>query len=160
MRILTCSIALTLLSCGYSFHGAPRRVRVEPIQEHGPDLDAAVEVSAAVRRAIARGPSTVLVERAADLTLELTLAGATSVPSPFSDSSRRAAESTERIRIRATLTSTSGRVVFQGDELLGEADYVSPPGEIATIEGARRTALARAAERLAQQLAAKIRQAR
>ncbi|MBI2374982.1 MAG: hypothetical protein HYV07_13380 [Deltaproteobacteria bacterium] len=148
---------LASMSCGFGFHGTSRAIRVEAVETAGSDLDASAELEKALRIAIARGPGTVLDDANPSRVLRVRLLEATNSPAPTSDPGRRAGESVAFVKIRATLTSTSGMVVFSVDELVADSPFVSPPGEVAALEGRRRLAVARAAEDLADALLARIR---
>lgn len=146
-----------LVACGYTVgavrpaHG-PRAIRVAPIEERGIDVDAAAQVARAVRRRIAMGPSTSLEEDRPEAILKVRLLEAKDALSPMSDPRLRAAEYVAQIRLQGTLSSTVGRTLWRSPVLVGEAHFMSMPGSIEALDGARRRALAQAADQAADRL--------
>jgi hypothetical protein len=149
----------SLASCGYSI-GAGRApggltsLAVETKDQEALDVDAAALVSRAVRRAIARGPSTQLAEEGAEGTLRVRLIEARADLAPLADPRLRAAQYRAEIRLVATLVRTDGKLLWTSSLIVGEAPYLSTPGALERLDGARRRALERAAEDAADRLVA------
>jgi hypothetical protein len=159
MRLAAWIHALLLVGCGYTIGpgrtpGGVRTIAVARIEEPGLDLDAAAMVAESVRRAVARGPSTELASSGADATVEVKLLESSSGLAPLADPSTRAAQYRAIIRLTAVLTKSDGRVLWRSSVVTGEAPYLSMPGKLEALDGARRRALAQAADDAATKLLA------
>jgi hypothetical protein len=156
------AIALLLVSCGYTLGpgrtpGGVRALAVAKIDEPGLDLDAAALVAESVRRAVARGPSTELAPSGSEeATVEIRLLESSSGLAPLADPATRAAQYRAIIRLTAVLTKSDGRVLWRSAIVTGEAPYLSMPGKLEALDGARRRALAQAADDAAAKLMALI----
>lgn len=144
-------------ACGYTVGrvapaNGPRAISVAPIEERGIDVDAAAMVARAVRRRVAMGPSTVLEEDRPEAVLSVSLIEAGHALSPMSDPRLRAAEYVAQIRLQGTLSSTAGAALWRSPVVVGEAHFMSMPGPIESLDGARRRALAQAADEAAERL--------
>jgi hypothetical protein len=145
-------------SCGYSVGavrtpGNVRRISVAPVQEDGIDIDAAALVAREVRRKIANGMSTTLSdEENAQAVLAVTLLDSDAKLAPLADPGLRAAQYVAVVRIRGTLTSTAGKALWKSGVISAEAPYLSVPDDLEALDGARRRALAQAAESAAARL--------
>lgn len=150
--------ALGLASCGYTFGRDLRPISVAPIKEPGIDVDAAPLLTAAIRHAVARGPGTRLAgEESGAALLQVELLSSTSGLTSFADPAVRAAQYRAVVNVRATLVGANGKTLWQSSVITGEAPYLSTPGAIEKLEGARRRALERAAEDAAERLVASLR---
>ena len=152
-------LVLSLFSgCGYGLARARapsgiETVHVEVSDERGLDVDAAAYVSRAIRAAVARGPALALAnESTSDGVLEVKLIDASTPLAPFADPSLRAAQYRAEVRLLATLARADGRVVWRSSLIVAEAPYLSTPGRLEMLDGARRRALEVAARRAAEQL--------
>lgn len=151
------ALAALVAACGYTVGAVrpangPRALRVEAIEERGIDVDAAAQVARAVRRRVAMGPSTRLEEDAPEAVLSIRLLDARHALSPMSDPRLRAAEYVAQVRLLGTLSSTVGRSLWRSPVVVGEAHFMSMPGSMESLDGARRRALAQAAEQAADRL--------
>lgn len=150
-------LAGVLAACGYTVgavrpaHG-PRALKVAAIEERGIDVDAAAQVARAVRRRVAMGPSTRLEEHEPEAVLSVRLLDARHALSSLSDPRLRAAEYVAQIRLQGTVSSTVGRPLWRSPVVVGEAHFMSMPGGVESLDGARRRALAQAAEQAADRL--------
>ena len=157
MRAWSVAALIALSACGYTVGARPpagaRRIHVAPIVEHGVEADAAGVVAVAVRRTIARGPSTTLVDPdLAAATLQVEIIDTSAPVAPGADPAARAAEYASRVRLSAALVHRDGRVLWRSSSAAGEALFVSVPGPMEALEGARRRALAEAARDAADAL--------
>jgi hypothetical protein len=154
-RFVAIIVALSAASCGYSFApraGAARPIHVAPIAEPGIDVDAAAWVNVAVRHAVARSPSTRLVAREeAYATLEVEMVNSAAALAPLADPGLRASQYHAVLVLRGKLVDKTGRVLWRS-EATGDVPFLSTPGPIETLDGARRRALQRAAEEAADRL--------
>jgi hypothetical protein len=143
------------VACGYGV-GATRAISVgKLVDAQAIDVDAAALVTNAVRRAVARGPRTRLVESdAADAHLEVELLSTDSPLAPFADPAARAAQYRATVTVRGRLVDRGGKIVWTSNAITGEARYLSVSGAVEALEGARRRALERAAEDAAERLLA------
>ncbi|MCC7383592.1 MAG: hypothetical protein IT384_17260 [Deltaproteobacteria bacterium] len=146
-------------ACGYQLGAATgvQNLAVHVEDQRGLDVDAEALVAGALRRTIARGPGTSLApDGEEEATLRVQLIDARSGLSPLADPSLRAAQYRAEIRVVATLLGSDGRVLWRSSVLSGEASYLSRPGGLEVLDGARRSALARAAEDVAERLRASL----
>lgn len=152
------ALALALCACGYGAASPGARViAVRALEERGIDVDAGAEVLGAVRRAIARGPALRLAGAPdADAELALELVGTTTELEAFADPAARAAEYRAVIHVRGTLYSADGSTLWRSAVITGEAPFLSTPGPIERLDGARRLALQRAARDAAERLVAAL----
>lgn len=163
-RVLVLFVALSMSepSCGYQVTArgtgaAARAIRVGRIIEPGIDVDAAAMVAGAVRQAIARGPSTRLVRGdAAEAELEVELVNSASALATLADPGLRAAQYRAVVLVRGRLLDKQGKVLWTSTVITGEAPYLSAPGPIEALDGARRRALERAADDAAERLVASM----
>jgi hypothetical protein len=110
-----------------------------------------------VREAIARSSRTRLVgDDAAEAELQVMLVGTDSPLQPFADPGVRAAQYRAVVLLRGRLVSRTGEVLWSSGVITGEASFLSPGGRIETVDGARRTALSRAAADAASRLVASM----
>lgn len=152
-------MGLVLLASCYTL-GAPmprhQRVFVEVVDGDGIDVDLAALLATATRDAVAGRAELSLVGRGdADVTLRVDLVPGAAGLSALADPARRAAEYRVEVRLQATLvteTSSRSEPLWRSDTIVGEATYLSAAGSIVALDGARRRALARAAEDAAQRL--------
>jgi hypothetical protein len=162
VRARTVALALAGLlvaaGCGYTAGGlgasaAPLAVHLEALDEPGQDVDAAALVAQAIRRALARRPGLLLTSAGeAEVALSVRLLGVTSGLAPFSDPGLRAPQYVVTLALGAEARRGSGAP--RGlPPVQGEAVYFSTPGRVEALDGARRLALARAAEDAADRLA-------
>lgn len=146
--------------CGYSVgRGAsgPRTLAVSMTKEPGIDLDAAAMVDNATRRALTRSPSTRLVsQEGADQVLEVELLQVQAGLAPFAEPGLRAAQYQVSVRIKGRVVDSSGRALWSSATITGEAPFVSTPGSLEALDGARRRALARASDEAADRLVAAL----
>jgi hypothetical protein len=152
--------AVLAAGCGYTVGpagGTARAIAVGRMTEPGIDVDAAALVNAAVRHALASSPGTRLVaEDAADETLDIELLNATSGLAPLADPNLRAAQYRALVLVRGKLIDRTGKVTWTSPVITGEAPFLSTPGPIETLDGARRRALSRAADVAAERLVASM----
>lgn len=156
------SVALAALlgtACGYTVGAAKsaRSFRVAPLREPGLDTDAGALVLRSVRQTLARGPSTRLAsgsEAVPELTVELISSDASLAP--FSDPGLRAAQYLAVVRIRGTLTSSTGRQMWRSGVVSAEEPYFTVADDLEALDGARRSALSRAATRAAEDLVSSL----
>ncbi len=102
------------------------------------------------------GPSTSLEDEHPDAVLSVRLIEAQHALSPMADPRLRAPEYVAQIRLQATLSSTVGATQWRSPVVVGESAFMSMPGSIESLDGARRRALAQAAEQAADRLHALI----
>lgn len=151
-------ILLTVAGCGYTLGAAPtpggvRHIRVAPVEEPGIDIDAAAVVSNAVRRAVARSPSTKLASGdGAEAALYVTMLDAKEGLAPYANPGARAAQYKLRVRVKARLMSSAGEMLWSSGIIEGEAAFLSPTGGLESVDGARRRAMVSAAEDAADRL--------
>jgi hypothetical protein len=149
-----------LPSCGYSIApgaGAARAINVSPIAEQGIDIDAASLVAVAVRHAVARGPSTRLAsDQDANETLQVELLNSASSLAVLADPALRAAQNRAMVTVRGRLLDKKGHVIWESAIITCDSPFLSTPGPIETLDGARRRALQRAAEDAADRLVASM----
>jgi outer membrane lipopolysaccharide assembly protein LptE/RlpB len=156
--LLLAGLALALGGCGYRLGARPlvggvRALSVPAVRGEGIDLDAEAELARALRRAVARGPSTRLVPAgAADARLAVRLISADAGLAPLSDGAARASDYELRVRVSATLIRGVEEVIWRSGPVEGRAPYFSVPDAAEALDGARRRALARACEAAAEQL--------
>lgn len=159
MKSAAILLVLSLFSgCGYGLararapHGI-ESVHVEVRDERGLDVDAAAQVSRAIRGAVARRPALALgSEGSAGGVLEVKLVDASTPLAPFADPAVRAAQYRAEVRLLATLADGEGKIVWRSSLIVAEAPYLSPPGPLEMLDGARRRALEVAADRAAEAL--------
>jgi membrane associated rhomboid family serine protease len=160
VTLIAALLSLLLSGCGYVLGpgrtpGGVRAVAVQKIDEPGLDLDAAALVAESVRRAVARGPSTELAPAgSAEATMEIRLLESSSGLVPLADPATRAAQYRAIIRLSAVLTKSDGHILWRSSVVTGEAPYLSMPGKLEALDGARRRALAQAADDAAAKLLA------
>jgi hypothetical protein len=125
--------------------------------EQGIDVDAAAYVNTAVREAVARSLSARLVdEEASEASLNVILLGTDAPLLPFAEPGLRPAQYRAVVSLRGSLISRTGKVLWTSEVINGESPYLSPKGRIESLDGIRRTALARAAEDAARRLIASM----
>jgi lipopolysaccharide assembly LptE-like protein len=151
------AFTIALAGCGYSAVPAAgaRSIAIGRLSEPGIDVDAAALVNAAVRHAIASSPSTRLVSRgAADATLDIELLNSASALAPLADPNVRAAQYRAVVLVRGRLLDKRGVLIWESPVIQGDSPFLSTPGPVETLDGARRRALARAADIAAERLVA------
>lgn len=162
----TCAVLALLLpaglgyGCGYGFGpagGGARAIDVGKIGEPGIDVDVAAAVDIAVRHALARTPSTRLATRGeADATLEVDVVNSAAGLAPMADPGMRAAQYRAVVLVKGRLIDRGGKVIWSSAPVVGEAPFLSTPGPMVNLDGARRAALARAADQAASRLVASM----
>jgi hypothetical protein len=155
---LTFLILLLCSACGYAmgtgrFPQQVERIAVPPVTEDGVDVDAAGVLAGLVRKAVAAHPAARLVSaKRAEAILHVKLDSVGGGLAPLSDPGSRAAQYRSQITITAQLKRPGGEVIWRSGRIVGQADFLSVPDAIETLDGARRRALARAAENATDQL--------
>ena len=135
------------------FPGKVKNVAVRPVHEDGVDVDAAGILSGVIRKAVAAHPAATLVtEQNAEAILVVELLSVGGGLAPLADPGSRAAQYRSQISIKAKLDHSSGNTIWHSGRIIGQADYLSVPDGIETLDGARRRALMRAAQNAADQL--------
>jgi hypothetical protein len=124
--------------------------------EPGVDVDAAGMLASSVRRAVASGLSTQLATDDAQAVLRVRLLDVKASLQPMADPGMRAGQYEAKIRCDAALYDKDGELLWKSSAVTGEAPFLSPPGPIEQLDGARRRALARAADDAAQKLIANM----
>jgi hypothetical protein len=146
-------------ACGYAVSpgAGARAIAVGKVSEPAIDVDAAAMVNAAVRHAIASNPSTRLVSGgAADATLDIELVNSAAALAPLADPNLRAAQYRVVVLVKGRLHDRSGKVIWESPVIVGEAPFLSTPGQVEALDGARRRALSRAADVAAERLVASL----
>ncbi|MFO0723267.1 MAG: LPS assembly lipoprotein LptE [Myxococcota bacterium] len=149
--------ALLLLLMGgcYSF-GAPslpggvqHLSSVRALDRAGVDVDAAALLLSALRRRAFSGPEGAEGE-GAELVVEL-VDQRTNLAA-LSDPGRRAGEYRAELTVLGRLVRADGKQVWSSPPIVASASYFSTTGGIESLDGQRRSALARAADEAAEKL--------
>ncbi len=146
--------------CGYApLRGAgapPTTIFVAPVRAEGASLEGAPAAETAVADAIARSPSFALADTGADLSVEIRIVRASSRLAPLSEPAVRAAHYQAIVVWACEARGPDGERLWGGN-VTGTASYLSTPGAIETLDGARRRSIAQASwiagERLIRRLA-------
>lgn len=117
------------------------------------DVDLAGEIDAAVGRALVRTPNLALTQTATT-GLEVELVRAGQGLRPLAEPGLRAAEYLAFVVLRGRLIDEAGHTISRSPAVRGEARFLSRPGRIEALDGAGRTAMARAVEQAATRLVA------
>ncbi|MBK8012391.1 MAG: hypothetical protein IPK13_13660 [Deltaproteobacteria bacterium] len=147
----------TAASCGYGFGragpAAGRSLEIRPprIQAVTPDVDVVGEINWAIGRALARSPRVALTETATT-SFEIELVRTGQGLRPLAEPGLRAADYLAFVVLRGRLLDEAGRTVWRSPPVRGEARFLSRPGRVEALDGAGRTAMARAIERAVSRL--------